>query len=438
METEIKIKEDLKQELKNSYDVFTHNLQELKTLFIDYFGENLVDVAFPTFEEILAYLGNKPLKYFAVNLSNFNSYGSYELKEDYYEQHKNDLFLEVANLDLIKYVTYFIKSYIETASKYIIIKFPKVKVTNEYDKFVYIDNLFVRIFVGIEGNMINRFKMVRTKYSNVQWISRYSHSHLPSLNLTHIPEWQFPCLGSGPLITTVNSLEHEFNIDIWGLFCLELSKYVTVESIKGVPYNRLESIGINLEIDNEHLDIYNIVQYTTKLKMKEFLSYVIDNYDFKFAYSDEHYTLGISNVDFWIDVSNLFIQYVNTKRDLSLNLNSLKSYSIISHFCINNGKVYKPVEQSYIDTISSLNGSNMFTFKGEIQKLEIENTKIDYSNLILLLNVNLFANIKSRLLKFINSNYNGEEYRKILEERRKQGDSKKSSKASTCKVCYLL
>ena len=52
-----------------------------------------------------------------------------------------------------------------------------------------------------------------------------------------------PCTGSGPINSTLATLATDYDEGIWQLFCLELDRYVRVESIEGVPYHRLESIS---------------------------------------------------------------------------------------------------------------------------------------------------------------------------------------------------
>ena len=53
---------------------------------------------------------------------------------------------------------------------------------------------------------------------------------------------QTPCTGRGPINSTLSTLAIGYDEAIWQLLCLELDRYVRVESIDGVPHYRLENI----------------------------------------------------------------------------------------------------------------------------------------------------------------------------------------------------
>ena len=55
--------------------------------------------------------------------------------------------------------------------------------------------------------------------------------------------------------------EYGFDETKWMLFCHELSLYVTVESLEGVPYNHLENVHLYNHIHTLHLDIQYQLKY---------------------------------------------------------------------------------------------------------------------------------------------------------------------------------
>ena len=68
-------------------------------------------------------------------------------------------------------------------------------------------------------------------------------SHVHGIPFNRFTDFKSPCLGSGPIKSTVATLALGYDEAIRQLFCLELDKYVRVESIAGIPYRYLEKIG---------------------------------------------------------------------------------------------------------------------------------------------------------------------------------------------------
>src|SRR5690606_32405089 len=147
-------------------------------------------------------------------------------------------------------------------------RFAKATVTNEDDKSVDIDKLYVLVPINGNGTLKRNFSMVRSSYPIIQWLSGYSHSHLPSLSINSTPHFAYPCLVDGPNGPTQDNLKDEYNIDMWWLFAFELEKYVTQESLLGVPYIKLESIGRSSEATE------------IKLYYRDALGFSCDNIDF--------------------------------------------------------------------------------------------------------------------------------------------------------------
>lgn len=144
-----------------------------------------------------------------------------------------------------------IASRFRSAKPFILVHWPTVTVTNEYNRSITIKDLYAKIKLDCEGRIPteNRgFLLNRATYSVEQWVSSYMHSHIAQIPKDNLERFQEPCLGSGPIIDTINSLKADitegFDEIRWMLFCEELSRYVTVESIAGVPYNHLENVGM--------------------------------------------------------------------------------------------------------------------------------------------------------------------------------------------------
>lgn len=283
----------------------------------------------------------------------------------------------------------------------IIVHFPKVTVTNEYNKSVDITHLWVKVPLNSNGTIANIFCMVRSEYTYQQFVSGYSHSHLPRLNGEI--SWKQPCLGNGPLRNTVMTLMLHESEELWGLFCLELSKYVEVESISGVPYIRLESIGSGGGRYQAPIDIYRICSLNVSPAIVDpFIKYVISKHPFVFNYNNESYGIGASTLNIVLTLSKLFIEYYNSLENKPCSINELIMNNVIKKSIISDGSL------EYIkDTPSNIQqGDKVLTFKGKDITLKITNGE-SIDNYFYTLGRDYVIYIVDTLLKIANS-YNGE------------------------------
>ena len=396
------------EEVRNKLrEFFEARIEESRTFYAvirDYFTERLTDLQLPTFQEFEHRLSNLRLDYFISGPSNSNAYGSYSIDRDYYELHKNSPFLDsITDLGVIDYCTMPLIE--EIPDTYIFIKFPEVRVTNEHDRSVDIKDLFVRL--KIKGNRIcGTFRMIRTTYDVIQWLSGYSHSHIPRIVTSEIPMWGSPCLGSGPLVTTLHRLREAYDEEFLGLFCFELSKYVTVESLTGVPYIRLESIGAA----TSYVSPNNYRGYwdATCFPMNEFVKHFLESTPIKFSYVNGNYALGEPLLDFWIKMSNCFISWYNNmykQNKIKYTLQALKRKNIVGSFIIAEGKACTPIPDTSIGQMERINYADMFVFKGAMQKLTIEGTSNLNQNQSILLSSGGCEYILTCILKLINCKY---------------------------------
>ena len=126
---------------------------------------------------------------------------------------------------------------------FILVHFPHVRVTNEHDRFVDINHLWAKVKVSYNGTLNGGFTLNRSEYTLLHIRSHYMHSHISSIPTRDFTQFQNPCTGSGPINGTISALNRDYDEDMWNMFCLELSKYVTVESVAGRPYHYLEKLG---------------------------------------------------------------------------------------------------------------------------------------------------------------------------------------------------
>lgn len=297
----------------------------------------------------------------------------------------------------------------------ILVYFKSVRVTNEYDKFVDIDDLFVKVKLDSNGTLIGGFTMNRSTYSYIQMYKGYMHSHISSIPTYDFSYFQEPCLGSGPIRHTIGSLNVGFDEDLWQLFCYELSKYVTVESIEGTPYNRLENLGadnINGNGNSSYTVYPNFPTDTNTysddiIYIKEFIKHFIRLKVLKFNFINNQFSIAIPMTEFIILISNEFIKWYNNKYNnniYTVNFDSLKRKKIINSVIIKNNRIYNLDNNINMD-YSRYIGKKVCTFKGKEILLQIIRTVDENMNQSTILNPSIALFILTNILKVLNYRY---------------------------------
>lgn len=173
--------------LETEYNLAMDKPLRILNIFNEFFGEDRVDMqGFPTLEEVEEKL---PKGVKATRISNFIS--------AYYTA-PND--------------------------KFILVHFPHVTITNEYDKSIEANEFYVKVVFDLEGKMTGRFALNRAEYPLLHFRWNYMHSHVCDIPTWNFQEFQTPCTGSGPINRTMCSLAIDFDEDLWRLFCLELDR----------------------------------------------------------------------------------------------------------------------------------------------------------------------------------------------------------------------
>lgn len=294
----------------------------------------------------------------------------------------------------------------------IIIRFPSVVVTNENNKSTSIQELYALVRVTSFGRLHERFQLIRSYYPLDQWNSDYCHSHISHIS----SDWESPCTGSGPINGTMNTLYNTFNPEIWGLFCYELDKFVRVESLAGVPYRRLESIGLSSEsavIDPKfHAPIKLNNNIIKEDLLKDYIKTLINEVDFKVAFIDNGYELGEPFEKFWIKASKVFAEWYNKKYEegkVKSNLKALLSKDIVHKYIVREGKVYNIITYNR-RRLDDMQDKLLFTFKGKEVRMHIEKKSTDTSNNeVYLLSLKFVSSLIQKILMIINYNYGRQE-----------------------------
>jgi hypothetical protein len=297
---------------------------------------------------------------------------------------------------------------------YILVKFPLTKVTNEKGAFTYIKNLFCKISITYKGHLVN-MRFNRTHYTYEHFINNYMHSHIMSIPKNDWTTFQRCCTGSGPINITMNNLEREYNENQWTQFCWDLAKYVTIESLEGIPYRRLTACdklySQELSLNDEH-DMYSSRRENTLIN--DFIEYLINNKILDFHWEHNQWTLAYSDTDYITILSNSFLRFykeaIQTSVPCDTSLSDLQQYYLTKVYIVNQ-KVYSSENEptSYEeDFINNSRGAYICTFKGEPQNLEIDEPNLNSSvRAQYILHVSIIKFITYTLLMILNTQYNG-------------------------------
>ena len=297
---------------------------------------------------------------------------------------------------------------------FILVHFPHVRVTNEHDRFVDINHLWAKVKVMYNGTLNGGFTLNRSEYTLLHISSHYMHSHIMTIPKNDFTQFQNPCTGSGPINGTISVLNRDYDEDMWNMFCLELSKYVTVESVAGTPYHYLERLGTNgMEIGVDRFITYLSPGYyrnvITPDKFKEFVRYFINSKKLKFNYVNGSYSIGMSLIEFIVLISNEFIKWYNdqfNKEELTAKFADLKRNNILNECIIDNGKIYYDGSRNNVNSYAQYIGKKVCVFKGKEITVDITDiAEVRNENKSIILNTQTALYILTTILKVLNYRY---------------------------------
>ena len=301
-----------------------------------------------------------------------------------------------------------------SATDYIIVvHWPVVTVANEFDNTIDIWDLYSITVIASTGKLRMAPEFSRSTYDKLQWASDYMHSHVSSIGKNDLSRFHASCLGSGPINNTIKKLEEDSytDPDIWNLYCWELDKYVAVESISGVPYHRMQNLGASADGRGRRSEIMtrpNLGLDTIPEKniLRDFIRHLIESNILKFAYFEGKYTLAATYIDAVLNISNCFIDFYNTNSYIRKLRKKEKLFDngFIQKMFIRDGVIYDKNDSNV--PIEAAIGTTMFTFKGNPVKLQLKDFHQDYSSCeVYLLNLDIVDYIIYVILKHVNLKY---------------------------------
>ena len=411
----------IENKIKELHSTLIEMPNNVLEVFNHYYGEDRVDMQnIPTLEEFKEYMTTRLLSTIIVNSTSGITTEEY----DTYIRNKK---LEELDGQILKKVLskLTLRSTIDRIGNNlfnninILVHFPSVKITNEHDRFTYANHMYAKLTISYKGALVGNFSLNRAEYSYEHMVCGYMHSHVSSIPRHDFTQFQNPCLGSGPIRGTQSRLNMEYDEDLWGLFCLELDRYIHTESLSGGPYHRLENLSrIGRNSFREvylHLNIVNNLRNAVFLDaqnirmIQEFLEFFLKSGKMKFAFNNGGYAVGMSPFEANIVVSNAFIEWYNALYDLNqyhYSLQELIENCILKRVKIQGTKI-RELSSNSSANLSGYNGSRVCTFKGEEVRVVIKDIEpnAEESNLSIILNPVIVDYIITKTLNFVNYNY---------------------------------
>lgn len=420
--------EEVKELFHSLYMERVSKVMVIKGIFCDYFGEGRVDLQnVDSQEKMISLLENIKIGGIvqAYYVSDFyRRKGNSEDREIAESLIKEGALEEYALSDriLAKYFLPVIFEMQMVLIPVILIHFPKVRVTNEYGKYTDLKDLWVKVPVKYSGCGNASFSINRSSYTLAHLASNYMHSHISNIPFDNLEAFMPPCLGTGPIRSTLATLATVYDPSLWQLLCLEIDRYVSTESVSGTPYHMLENIGATGSLYHEfQLDTFTGANkafvdnalYKFGVTWRGFLRYLLNSNKLKFNYRNGSYGLALSYQEAVLFISNEFISYYNSlpkdeTRDISLGNNNV----IQEVFAVNGGIMKKSSNSPNIDNYTRYIGKKVCTFKGKEITFSITNTNdFEENNSVRILALPLIEKLIFSILRIVNERYgkDGEE-----------------------------
>ena len=413
-EVTIKLIEEKIEELYNSLMEMPFRVLDI---FNEFFGEERVDMQeYWSLDKFKSWMNIEPL---STYISNNVIAG---MSEEEWNMYETWSITDLPENQVKKIIDVLIYTPVKTKigdAKFknitILIHFPHVRVTNEHDRYVDINHLWAKVKIMYNGTLNGGFRLNRSEYTMLHISSGYMHSHISSVPTSDFTQFQPPCTGSGPINSTISTLNRDYDVDMWNMFCLELSKYVTVESIAGRPYNYLEKLGTNnMDEDIDKFYAYLSPSYCFNSRfeydsLKEFVRYFVNSKKLKFNYVNGSYSIGMSLTEFIVVISNEFIKWYNNQFNegkLTIEFADLKRLGIIKECLIDNGKIYRARNRNDANTYARYIGKRVCMFKGREVTINITDiTEVRNENKSIILNTQTALYILTTILKVLNYRY---------------------------------
>ena len=280
----------------------------------------------------------------------------------------------------------------------IIVWFPVVTVTNEYGENTTVRDLFVKFSVTVDGRMVILPRMGRSTFTTNECASDYRHSHCSHGVPTNSNEYSTLCFGTGPINSTMSSLALSFDEGLWTLFCGELDLYTKTESIAGVPYRRLSTIGAGYKA-NMRIQCLMVKAIPASYDILLY-KWLVETYDIPVVYDSGRYKIAMSDIDFVLLVSKAALAY-----DDEYHISHWHNKS--SNYILKNGELYNSGGATSISP--GVYNDIYITFKGENKPLVITASDSGNISYVSVVDISIISWIYSIITQLVNYKYGEQE-----------------------------
>lgn len=400
-------------------------IKEVYRIFQEFFGDEMVDLQYDDefFTRIIKVIEDHSQKLLDDLIPDWKSSLAFEDVEEEFMFTNDARFLTLESLidrypHILGTIIELVDSYYDLKQKpimKILVHFPEIEVTNEYDEKTTIKHLWAKVELKRGGIGTGFFGLNRSHYTANHFANNYLHSHVSSIPTSDFSFFPAPCLGEGPIKNTVYSLTIDYNENLWRLFCLELDRYVRTESIDGVPYHKIINADrdSSISIGDCLFGSINIAKARSKIRtskfpgFSDFITVLVRKKIIRFAMVNGTITLGMSWWDYLLAISNCYIEWVNQNIDkLPLSRRTLKNNIerfVLTDAIKKDGKFYSAM-RNQMSSIPLYFGAFICSFKGRDILLEIDEPQNDPTKTtsIKLIKPEIASVILFKLLDYVN------------------------------------
>ena len=264
---------------------------------------------------------------------------------------------------------------------HIYIYIPEKPVTNEEGFCHKIFSCYIKIDVKKDFR-VGGFNFTRSSISNREANKGYLFSHCSAISVNAVRHaqadnlyydlWRSPCLGTGPIVTSLSRLQVTFSEENWKIFLNDLDSYFEVESITGVPYIYMGSLYNNgnsnssVNLGAQYTDIDNNRE-VTKTFLREFCEYLMheDWYkEFSYNTSSGKIEATVTDlIDCYLKTTKMLEDFIDITIAKDAEYGNLyKQYLIPYNSICGTALIYQrtPSDSNYSDIHYDMG----FTFKG--------------------------------------------------------------------------
>lgn len=318
--------------------------------------------------------------------------------------------------------------------KHILVKWPSVTVKNERDNEILLKEFYAKVYVTTAGHLDGYFYLNRADYPISHAVRGYMHSHVRGIPFDRPTEFQSSCLGNGPIRDTIATLNNTYDLDRWGLFCLELDRYVHVESLNGGPYHRMseirplsaaEFVPLTFEGYTNRVsinwyrlssdDVERVQRFLINVT-PEFVKFLINSKILQFKFVNGAYAIAQPETDMLLAISDAFIDWYNVYRAAKggPNYEQLLATEILFKTVMSEGNLF--YRQSTSTSAArelqryrgAYQGKTICHFKGNTVAINIhadaeDEIEVTENNQITVLNPSYVSYIVNRIVRFVNA-----------------------------------